>query len=63
MDIVLIFITVGKDPFIEQQVKERMCCEQYYLKREILICPVPLLVKMTALSPWNFLPRSFMKLC
>lgn len=28
----------------------------------ILICPLPFLVKMTALSPWKFLPSSFMKL-
>lgn len=63
MGFVLIFITVGKDTFIEQQVKERMCCEQYYLMGEnILICPLPFLLKMTALSPWKFLPSSFVKL-
>lgn len=64
MGFVLIFITVGKDPFIEQQVKERrMWCEQDYLMREnILVCPLLFLVKMTAFCPWKFLPSSFMKL-
>lgn len=46
MGFVLIFITIGKDSFIEQQVKERMHPEQNHLMGEnIFIHPMPFLVK------------------
>lgn len=46
MGFVLIFITIGKDPFIEQQVKGRMHPEQNHLMGEnIFIHPIPFLVK------------------